>query len=178
MSLPHRISVLSPKCEYASDRNVKQTVNVFVRDTKTDSEVVERAVEIEADPEATEIVCPQYQPPVYPKIDATIVENVEFLKKVIQAYQSNVLLINKLILCKKEMLRQMIALLLCKETSDIEIELELIEPGCCGTSSSKFRKIVYIHILEGSLRKNFKYDYSAAWNLFEQYAISLKYVQT
>ncbi len=99
----------------------------------------------------------------------------QFLKMIIEAYESNPLKVNSYLVCESKLLMDMIKIL----TGCEKVELVLDEDvGCggCGASSGKIIYVSKILVTKGGKTEDLKYAYNVIYSQFIKYGISLKMV--
>ena len=97
----------------------------------------------------------------------------KFLEMIIEMYEQNPLKINSYLICKNELLMNMIKLL--TNCDKVEIVIDDCDASCGCTSNEKsLMKISKILITKDDKTEDFKYKYNDIYTQFIKYGISLK----
>ena len=98
----------------------------------------------------------------------------KFLEMIIEMYEDNPLKINSYLICKNELLMNMIKLL--TDCDKVEIVIDDCEAscGCLSTNEKSLMKITKILITKDDKTEDFKYKYNDIYTQFIKYGISLK----
>ena len=97
----------------------------------------------------------------------------QFLEMIIEMYEQNPLKINSYLICKNELLMNMIKLL--TNCDKVEIVIDDCDASCGCTSNEKsLMKITKILITKDDKTEDFKYKYNDIYTQFIKYGISLK----
>lgn len=127
----------------------------------------------------------QYNPSAYAAVDPTqvltreidLTENladkdhqIEVLEILLDAYENNPLIINKLVVCQYSKLMDIIKIL----TQAEKVEFTLDEDKSCTCCSSKYVYISKILVTKDGKTNDFKYAFNEMYSLLQKHGISLK----
>lgn len=97
----------------------------------------------------------------------------KFLEMIIEMYEENPLKINSYLICKNELLMNMIKLL--TDCDKVEIVIDDCDASCgCLSNDKSLMKISKILITKDDKTEDFKYKYNNIYTQFIKYGISLK----
>ena len=98
----------------------------------------------------------------------------KFLEMIIEMYEDNPLKINSYLICKNELLMNMIKLLTNCDKVEIVIDDCDASCGCLSNNDKSLMKITKILITKDDKTEDFKYKYNDIYTQFIKYGISLK----
>ena len=98
----------------------------------------------------------------------------KFLEMIIEMYEDNPLKINSYLICKNELLMNMIKLLTNCDKVEIVIDDCDASCGCLSNNDKSLMKITKILITKDDKTEDFKYKFNDIYTQFIKYGISLK----
>ncbi len=113
--------------------------------------------------------------------DVELMENLDdlekqnqFLEMLVEVYENNPLRYNGYLICKSNLLMNMIKLLTSCDKVDLIINEDVVCTGCC--SQSKYTFVSKILITKDGKSEDMKYKYNDVYSKFIKHGISLKIV--
>lgn len=100
----------------------------------------------------------------------------QFLKMIIEMYESNPLKVNAYVICQSKLLMDMIKLLTGCEKVELILNDEDVGCGGCGAGSGKIIYVSKILVTKDGKTEDLKYAYNDIYSQFIKYGISLKMV--
>ena len=98
----------------------------------------------------------------------------KFLEMIVEMYENNPLKINSYLICKNELLMNMIKLLTNCDKVEIVVDDCETSCGCISSNEKSLMKISKILITKDGKSEDFKYKYNDIYTQFVKYGISLK----
>ena len=107
------------------------------------------------------------------ELDELEIKN-KFLEMIIEMYENNPLRINSYLICKSDLLMNMIKLLTQADKVELVIDECEASCGCISSNAKELMKISKILITKDNKTEEFKYCYNNIYSQFIKYGISLK----
>ena len=107
------------------------------------------------------------------ELDELEIKN-KFLEMIIEMYENNPLRINSYLICKSDLLMNMIKLLTQADKVELVIDECEASCGCISSNDKELMKISKILITKDNKTEEFKYCYNNIYSQFIKYGISLK----
>ena len=107
------------------------------------------------------------------ELDELEIKN-KFLEMIIEMYENNPLRINSYLICKSDLLMNMIKLLTQADKVELVIDECEASCGCISSNTKELMKISKILITKDNKTEEFKYCYNNIYSQFIKYGISLK----